>query len=106
MPIRQTMVKPPTRMKMSTTQIRLFGGELADRLGLRLGEELLRHEALDHEQNGERAADRDRQIGKADGNGGKFRNVLVPGRLAELDAPHEHEQVRRQHQYFEDPAEV
>jgi len=30
----------------------------------------------------------------------------VPGRLAELDAPHEHEQVRRQHQRFEDPAEV
>src|SRR4029450_4465665 len=107
MPIRQTMVNPPTRMKMSTTQNPssvLFGRELADRLGLRLREELLRQEALDHEQNGERAANRDRQIGKAHRNDRKFRDVLMPGRLAELDAPHEHEQIRAQHQHLYYPS--
>src|SRR5712691_3272553 len=53
----------------------------------------------------QRAADRDRQIGHACGHDRKFRDALIPGRLDELDAPHQHEQVGDQHADFEEPAQ-
>jgi hypothetical protein len=42
----------------------LLGRDLADGVGLGLLEELSCQEALDHEGDGDGAADRDRQIGR------------------------------------------
>src|SRR5215468_9707794 len=106
MPSRQTMVKLPMRMKISMTRELLFGRQLADRLGLRLREELACPQPLDHQQRRERSADRDRQIGKSDPQDGKFRNGLVPGGLDELYAPPKHEQVGGRHAEFEEEAQI
>src|SRR4030095_7401508 len=103
MPSRQTIAKLPTRTR--TSMALLLGRDLADGVGLGLLEELLCQEALDDEGDGNRAADRDRQIGHAGGDNGEFRDALVPGRLYELDSPDHHEEVGREHANFEKNAQ-
>src|SRR6267154_119115 len=83
----------------------LFGRDLAYRFGPWFREELLRQQAFDDEQGGQRTADRDRQIGHAGGDNRKFSDALIPGGLDQLDAPPQHEEIGRQHADFEEPAE-
>jgi hypothetical protein len=63
------------------------------------------HQPFDHEQGGERPAERDRQIGHAGSDERKLGDALEPGGLDQLDAPPQHEQVGGEHADFEKPAE-
>src|SRR3954471_15447415 len=100
MPNRHKTVKLPMRMNTPICNARagspcwaLLGGYLAHSFGLWFREKLSRQQALDDEQSGQRAANRDRQIGHAGGDDGKFSDALIPGGLDQFDAPPQHEKI-------------
>src|SRR3954451_8620080 len=112
MPNRHKTVKLPMRMNTPICNARagspcraLLGGYLAHSFGLWFREKLLRQQPFDDEQGGQRAADRDRQIGHAGSDDRKFSDALIPSGVDQLEAPPQHEEIGRQHAEFEEPAE-
>ena len=77
--------------------------EMASSVGLL--EQLRGPQPLDDEQRRDQPADRHRQVGRADRIPGEIGDRLVPGGLAQLDAPPEHEQVGAHHAGFDQPAD-
>src|SRR5689334_25357246 len=84
------------RMKVSMVVLSLHRRG-AERGAVGSGEHLALPQPLDDEEQGDGTADRDRRIGETDTKDRELADVLMPGRVHELGAPDQHEQVDGDH---------